>query len=80
MRLGGIPELDDERVAFEGLLNDAALHAAAAAVNQAYLAQTSFRRRVDVLLHHRFNVARSKGVKVQRVFDRDMDAQGLLST
>ena len=80
MRLGSIPELDDERVAFEDLLNDAALNAAPAAVNQTHLAQPSFCRRGDVLLDHGLDITRSKGVKVQRVFNRDSDAQGLLST
>jgi hypothetical protein len=49
-------------------------------VNQTHLAQTSFRRRDDVFVDHRFDVTRSKRVEVQRVFNRDTDAQGLLPT
>ena len=80
MRFRRVPELGDERVAFKRLLNDAALHAAAAAVNQAHLAQPAFRRRADVLLDNRLDITRRKGVQVQRVFNRDADAQGVPST
>jgi hypothetical protein len=66
-------------MAFEHLLNDAALNAAPAPMNQTDLAQTSLGRRGDVLLDHRLDVTRLEGVKVQRVFDRDADRQGWLS-
>ena len=71
MRFRRVPELDDERMAFERLLDDPALHAFTAAVNQAYLSQPGFMRRVDVLLDHGGNVARRERMQVDSIFERD---------
>src|ERR1041385_3771040 len=70
MRLRRIPELDDERMAVERLLDDAALDALAAPVNQAHLAQAAFPCGVDVLLDDRLDVAGGEGVQIERLFDR----------
>src|SRR5262245_30794846 len=72
MRVGGVPEFDDARVALECLLHDAPLDSAAAPMNQADLAESSFPRRIDVLVDDRSDVARSKRVKIERVFDGDL--------
>ena len=71
MRLRGVPELLDERVAFERLLDDAALDPLAAAVNETYLAEASLVGGADVLFDDRFDVARREGVEVEYAFDRD---------
>jgi hypothetical protein len=71
-----IPELDDERMAFERLLDDAALNAPSAPVNETDLAETAFPGGVHVLLHDRFDVARVEGVQVEGVFDRDLARHG----
>ena len=76
VRLRGIPELDDERMSFERLLHDAALHAVAAAVNQADLAQPAAPCGEDVLLDDGRDVARSEGVEVEDVFDRNPTRHG----
>ena len=51
MRVGVVPEFLDEPMAIERALDDSALHAAPAAVNQAYFLQAGGCRGVDVLLH-----------------------------
>lgn len=71
VRLGGVPELLDERVAFERLLDDAALDPLAAAVNQAYLAEAGFVGGADVLIDDRFDVAGLEGVEIEDAFDRN---------
>ena len=65
MRFRRVPELHHERVVLEGLLDDAALDAFAATVNQPDLAQTCFVRRGDVLGDDRGDVARREGVEVE---------------
>ena len=70
MRLRGIPEFGHERMAIEHVLDDAALDALAAAVNQPDLAEAGVVRRRDVFLDDRWNVARGEGVEVERRFDR----------
>src|SRR3954471_23272463 len=64
-----VVERTHQRVAFERGLDDAALHAGAAAVNQANLAQPGTMRGADVLVDDRTDVARVEGVEVERVFD-----------
>jgi hypothetical protein len=76
MRLRGIPEFEDERVSFERLLHDAALHAATAAVNEPDLAQTAVPRGRDVLFDNGWDVARSESVEVEGVFDRNPTRHG----
>jgi len=71
VRLGGIPEFDDERMAFERLLDDAALDTAAAAVNEANLAKAAFPGRGDVFLDDRFDVARIEGVEIENPLNRN---------
>ncbi len=68
---GGIPELGDEWMTLERLLNDASLNALAAAVNQPDLTKTSFMCRRDVLLDDRCDVAWRERVQVEVVFDGD---------
>ena len=69
MRLGGIPEFDDERMAFERLLDDATLDATAASVNEANLAKAVFPGSRDIFLDDRFDVARTEGVEIENAFD-----------
>jgi hypothetical protein len=67
----------DERMPLERRLYDAALYARPAAVNEAYFPQTRRVRGADVLIHHRRDVARMKGMEIEDVFDGDaMDLVG----
>ena len=66
-----IPELDDERMPIERLLNDAALNATAAAVNETDFAESRIVRRVHVLFNDRLDVARIEGMEVDGAFNRD---------
>jgi hypothetical protein len=50
-------------------VDDRALHADAAAVDHAHLAQTGFVRGGEVLLDDEGDVARGEGVEVERVVD-----------
>jgi len=69
VRLGGVPELLDERVAFERLLDDAALDPLAAAVNETYLAETRLVGGADVLVDDRPDIPGREGVEIEGVFD-----------
>ena len=69
VRLRSIPEFDDERVPFEGLLHDAALHPSASSMNQADLAQPAVPCGGDVLFDNGLDVAGSEGVEVEGVLD-----------
>jgi hypothetical protein len=71
--MGGriVAEFENERMAFERGLDDAALDAAAAPVNDAHLAKSRGRRGIDVLSHDRWNVAWRKAVKVELSADRN---------
>ena len=71
MRRGVIPELRDQRVLLEHGLHDRALSAAAASVHQPELTQACVVRGADVLVHHRGNIARREGVKIELWFDGD---------
>src|SRR5688572_23573704 len=66
----GIPEFNDQRMPFQRLLHDAALHALAASVDQSHLAEAGFLRGVDVLLDDRRNIAGRESVEVDVRFDR----------
>ena len=65
-----VPELDDERMVLEGRLDDAALDAAAAAVDEAHLAQAGVVRGVEVIAHDRGDIFRTKRVQVDLGLDR----------
>ena len=71
MRVGGVPELGDERVPLERLLDDSALDAFAAAVNESNLPSACVVRRAHVLLDDRLDVAGREGVQIEVIFDRN---------
>ena len=71
MRFRCVPERDDQRMAVERLLDDPTLDALAASVDEPDFAKSGLVRRVDVFLDNGRDVARSKGVQVELVFDRD---------
>ena len=75
MCLRRIPELHDERMVLKRLLDDPALNALAAPVNQTHLAQASFVSGADVLDDDRCNVARRERVEIDRVFYWDFQCQ-----
>jgi hypothetical protein len=60
-----IPELLDERMSFERLLHDAALHTLASPVNQAHFTEAGVMRRDYVFVDDRGDVAWREGVKVE---------------
>jgi hypothetical protein len=64
--------LDDERVLFEDVLDDPALHADAATVNQADRAEAGVVRGADVLVYDGRNIGRSECVEVERLLDRNV--------
>ena len=64
--LGGIPEFLDQRVALQRLLDDAALDALAAPVNETDLAEPRLVGGADVLFDHRLDVARREGARRPR--------------
>lgn len=74
-----VPELDDERMVFERVLDDPALDAFAASVNQSHFAQAGFVCRRDVLDHHRCHVARREGMEIERVFDWNVFQDGYVA-
>ena len=69
--LGCVPEFADERMALQGLLHDAALHACAASVDQTDLAKAGLVCGGDVLFDDGGDIARGKGVEIQCAFNRD---------
>ena len=79
VRFGSVPELHDERVALERLLNDSALDALAAAMNQAYFTQAGFMGRVDVLVDHRRYFPGCEGMQIERTFDGNAQDHGRAS-
>ena len=78
MRFRGVPELRHEGMVLQCLLDDAALDAFAATVNQPHLAQTCFVRGGDVLggQRRRERGALLEGVEVERGFDWDFFQDG----
>lgn len=78
MSLRRVPELRDERMLVERRLDDPALHAFPAPVNQPHFAQTPGVRFGDVRVHDRLDVPRVERVKVERIFDWDADVHGIL--
>ena len=71
MRVGVVPELGDERVAFEGSLDDAALDAAAPSVHETHLSETSVVRGTDVFLDNGRDFTRIERVEIELGLDRD---------
>ena len=69
MRVGGVPELLNEGMPLESLLDDPALNPLAAPVNQADLAQPRLVRRVHILLDHRSDVAGGERMEIERPLD-----------
>src|SRR4029077_20758065 len=80
MRLRRIPEFGDEGMAFERLLDDAALNAAAAPVNKADLAETLLPRGVHVLFDDGLDVARREGMEVEAGFNRNAHVNSQVPT
>src|SRR3989338_5344840 len=66
-----VPELLDERMTVERLLDDAALDSLAAAMDQANLVEARCMGGGDVLLHDGPDVAGGEGVQIERSFDGD---------
>lgn len=73
MGFGGIRKAFDQRMRAEHLMHTRALYADAAAVDQANLAQPSAVSLGEVLVDHRWDVARVKRVQVENAFDRDLE-------
>ena len=71
MCVGRVPELGHERMLFERPLDDAALNALAAPVNQANLPQPAFPRRRDVVIDEGADILGTERVKVEGMFDRN---------
>ncbi len=69
----GVAEAAHPRIALEHLAHDLALHADAAAVDDAQLAQTFLPRGVEIVAHHVGHLLGQEGVEVERVGDRDLD-------
>ena len=68
-----VPEFDDARISLERGLNDAALDAAPAAVDQPHLVQASRGRCLDIIVDDMRDVLRRKRMEVQFWLDRNPD-------
>jgi hypothetical protein len=71
MRVRGVPELLDERMSLERLLNNPSLDPPAPPVNQADLAEARLVRRGDVFIDHRLDVAGRERMEIECAFDGD---------
>jgi hypothetical protein len=69
MGISGVPELLDEGVPFQRLLNDAALNALAAPVNEPHLAKPRLVGGIHILFDNRLDIAGSERVQVEGAFD-----------
>ena len=76
MGLGVVEEFRHERMVFQGLLNDAPLHAATAPMYQTNAAKTCVVCIEYVLFSDGWNVSRCERMQVQRV--RDGNPNGLV--
>ncbi len=65
MRVVVVPEFDDEWMAFEERLHDAALHAAPSTVDEPDLRQSRFARCLQVLVDDGGNVGGSERVQIE---------------
>src|SRR5688500_4339437 len=68
-----VPVALDQRVLAQQLLHGGALHALAAPVDQPNLLKSRVASGLEVLVNHRHDVSRRKAVKVDVVFDWDVD-------
>jgi hypothetical protein len=73
VRFGRIPELGNICVRRQQTLHGRPLYALAAAVNQAHDGESGSARRPQIFVDHAHDIARVKGVQVDRVLDRDRD-------
>ena len=73
MRRRVVKKFHDQRVAFEHLLHDAALHAAAPSVDQTDFAETGALRLVEVLVDDRGDVSWREGMQIEGGFDGDSE-------
>jgi len=73
MRRRIVPEFNDEWVAIERGLDDAALDSSAATVDEAHFAKTRERCRFDVFVDNRRNVPGCERVEIELAFDRNSD-------
>jgi hypothetical protein len=71
MRFGRVVERHDVGMPVEDGLNDAALHALSAAVDQADFEQAGLARGADVFVNDGWDVARVKGMEVEGILDRN---------
>ena len=69
--IGGVPELLDERMSFQCLLNDPPLNAFAAPVNEPNLTKPRLVRGIHILFDNRFDIPGSEGVQVEGVLYGD---------
>ena len=76
MGLRRVPELLDERMSLDCLLDDAALDALATAVNQADLAKPCLVRDGEVFGDNRGDVPGGERMQIQRALDRDLVGHG----
>jgi hypothetical protein len=73
MRLGRVPEFGDAIAAAKQALNGGALHALAAAVNQADDLEAGVLRGFQIIFDDGYNVLRLKRVEIDCVFNRDVN-------
>ncbi len=84
MRRGVVKKLQHERMTFQGLLNDAALHPFPTAVDEPHLMDAGGMGLVQILFDDRWDVARREGVKIEVFFNRNpkrvliLHAQGVV--
>ena len=71
-----VPEFDDEWMAFEERLHDAALHAATAAVDEPDRRQSRLARGLQVLVDDGGNVGGPEGVQIELA--RDGNGSGVV--
>jgi hypothetical protein len=76
VRFRRVPELHDQRMVLERLLDDAALNAFAASMNQPNSAKARFVRSRHVLDDHRRHIAWRERMKVERIFDWNLFQDG----
>jgi hypothetical protein len=72
VRLRRIPEFGNQRMPLERPLNDAALHARAAAMDQPHFAKSGGVSGGDVFVNDGRDIARREGVQIERGFDRNV--------
>ena len=72
MGSGVVPELGDKRMLIERSLDQPALDAAAAAVDQPHFPEPRLVRGTHIFLHDVHDITRRKGVQVKEVFDRKL--------